>query len=753
MPRIFISYRRADSRAIAGRIYDRLVQAFNAENVFKDVDRIPPGSTFADVLDAELSKCNVLLIIIGQNWVNIADKEGKRRLDNPEDFVRIEVERGLSREGLLVIPVLVDEAPVPNPLELPDSLDKLSSLQVVQVRHDPDFHRDMNRLIDFLKVLQHQEASVQSREQAAARRNMRRTLAGIGVIALVALVGFLALVASGVIKLGGAAPATFDPEGTALAQLTQTFGAEVAAVSTAGAQASVEAILTRFVTETEIAETQTAESYTDTPTTTYTPSNTPTPTTNATATAMAQMTEQRRSTQNAKATLDSEATNDALATQNAPTNTPASTDTPPPSNTPSDTPTLTPTHTPQPTATPLPTLTLTPNAPATQTALAIAVTNAVATQNALATSLASSVSIPPKAPVKIGFMGPLTGPAEIIGHEQLNWAKLAIEDFNVATGWNVQLVEGDTELDPEKAVNVAATLVGDVNIYGIVGPAGSQEVQAVQEIFKDAQLVHISGSATSPTLTTNGYNTFFRTVPTDAAQGPTVGRYLHNGLGVTRLFVIDDQTSYSTDLAEQASITFAELGGEVVGREAVAQDDQDFTALVSEIGLSSAEAVFFPGQIATQGALLAKQLQEAGINIILFGADGFYSVSDFIENAAGATENAFVSTFAPDIHNLESAADVVTRYTQEYGEFGMFGPPIYVATMVVLEAMQRAYEGGSLTRETVRAEVARTNMESTIMGVPMAFDNNGDIKNAAFFIAQVKGDHFEFVLVTSQVIP
>src|SRR5215216_4772325 len=88
--------------------------------------------------------------------------------------------------------------------------------------------------------------------------------------------------------------------------------------------------------------------------------------------------------------------------------------------------------------------------------------------------------------VKIGVMGPFTGPAASIGQEQLNWAKLAVADFNEATGWNVELVEGDTQLDPAIAVTVAESLVADPDIYSVVGPAGSQEVAATGQMFRDA---------------------------------------------------------------------------------------------------------------------------------------------------------------------------------------------------------------------------------------------------------------------------
>ncbi len=147
MARIFISYRRADSQAITGRIYDRLTQAFGRGNVFKDVDLITPGSTFTEVLAQELSRCDTMLVIIGSEWLSITAERGQRRLDNPEDWVRMEVATALQRADMRVIPVLVDGADMPPPDELPPDLRALALRQAVVVRHDPDFHRDMNRLV------------------------------------------------------------------------------------------------------------------------------------------------------------------------------------------------------------------------------------------------------------------------------------------------------------------------------------------------------------------------------------------------------------------------------------------------------------------------------------------------------------------------------------------------------------------------------------------------------------------------------
>jgi len=151
MPKIFISYRRADSTTISGRIYDRLIAAFGKENVFKDVDNIPFGSDFRGVLAEAVSDCDVLLAVIGQKWLTVTDEGGNRRLDNPADFVRIEIETGLSRDRCLVIPVLVDNAAMPRADLMPINLRELTFKNATHVRDDPDFHPDVTRIIKSLE--------------------------------------------------------------------------------------------------------------------------------------------------------------------------------------------------------------------------------------------------------------------------------------------------------------------------------------------------------------------------------------------------------------------------------------------------------------------------------------------------------------------------------------------------------------------------------------------------------------------------
>jgi uncharacterized membrane protein YeaQ/YmgE (transglycosylase-associated protein family) len=147
---IFLSYRRADSADISGRIYDRLLGAFDRIAVFKDVDSIPLGTDFKDYLDEKVSECNVLLAVIGDKWLEAGDTSGKRHLDDPKDFVRIEIESALAR-NIPVIPLLVRGASMPSEEELPTGLKKLAFRNGTQIRSDPDFHRDMDRLISALQ--------------------------------------------------------------------------------------------------------------------------------------------------------------------------------------------------------------------------------------------------------------------------------------------------------------------------------------------------------------------------------------------------------------------------------------------------------------------------------------------------------------------------------------------------------------------------------------------------------------------------
>ena len=143
---LFLSYRRSDSLEVVGRIYDRLVRDLGADSVFKDMDNIPLGVDFVDYLDEQIKLSTALLAIIGPTWLTVTDAQGRRRIDDPNDFVRLEVASAL-RQGIPVVPVLVRGAVMPSALDLPDDLQKLARRNGMAVRPDPDFHNDMNALI------------------------------------------------------------------------------------------------------------------------------------------------------------------------------------------------------------------------------------------------------------------------------------------------------------------------------------------------------------------------------------------------------------------------------------------------------------------------------------------------------------------------------------------------------------------------------------------------------------------------------
>lgn len=149
MPKVFLSYRRDDSGGYAGRIQDQLTRDLGADVVFMDVDGIQFGRNFVEVLHEEVSKCDVLLAVIGRNWLEARDENGSRRLDDPNDFVRIEIGAALQRK-IAVVPILLEGVKIPNAGELPEDLKELAVRNGIDIRL-ASFHSDVDRLIQGLK--------------------------------------------------------------------------------------------------------------------------------------------------------------------------------------------------------------------------------------------------------------------------------------------------------------------------------------------------------------------------------------------------------------------------------------------------------------------------------------------------------------------------------------------------------------------------------------------------------------------------
>jgi hypothetical protein len=143
-PRIFISYRRSDTRHLAGRLSDRLEERFPGAHVFMDVDTIEPGADFVLSIQDAVSRCDVLIAMIGPNWLTLEDENGHRRIDRADDYVALEIATALVRD-IPVIPLLVDEVAMPRREELPDRLKPLSRRNAARLDHET-FRTDIQRI-------------------------------------------------------------------------------------------------------------------------------------------------------------------------------------------------------------------------------------------------------------------------------------------------------------------------------------------------------------------------------------------------------------------------------------------------------------------------------------------------------------------------------------------------------------------------------------------------------------------------------
>src|SRR5262245_28438199 len=149
-PRIFISYRRSDSAAIVLHIYDRLAGRYKAESVFRDINKMPLGKNFYDHIKEELAGCDVVLAVIGPQWLGI-DAQGHSRIQQSDDPVRLEVEAAL-QSGATVIPVIVDDAAIPKSTDLPESLRTFPALAGARVNVE-DFDAHLERLVQSIDVI------------------------------------------------------------------------------------------------------------------------------------------------------------------------------------------------------------------------------------------------------------------------------------------------------------------------------------------------------------------------------------------------------------------------------------------------------------------------------------------------------------------------------------------------------------------------------------------------------------------------
>ena len=304
----------------------------------------------------------------------------------------------------------------------------------------------------------------------------------------------------------------------------------------------------------------------------------------------------------------------------------------------------------------------------------------------------------------LGIAAPVTGDAASIGSQQARWARFWISRYNAShKRTKFKAVLGDTQLpDTAQAIQVAERMASNSQVLGMVGPAGSQEVQVSTAPLRRGGLGFVSGSATRTSLTTDGTRRgyFFRVVPNDDQQGPRVANYIRQVLHHTRVAVVDAQNSYSTGLSDTVQASLRN-GGVTVQRESVNEKDTtDFSSLAARIP-SNTQSVYIPWQLAPKAQLFGQALRSQGKRAILFGSDGLFDPDNF--KIAGS----YVSFFPI---NLSSPVIAAYRRGPGKGKSELFGLPSLQAADVVGRAIDKACANGTATRGEVRKFINRTDI-------------------------------------------
>ena len=330
----------------------------------------------------------------------------------------------------------------------------------------------------------------------------------------------------------------------------------------------------------------------------------------------------------------------------------------------------------------------------------------------------------------IGIEAPITGPVAPLGTEQLHFAELAVSMDNAANNTKITLVQGDTQLQPAQATTVTQQFISNSNIVGVVGPAGSQEVEAVGGPMARAGMPFISGSATAVALTTGSYPTFFRVVSKDSVQGPQDANYIVNTLHPKALMIVDDQEAYSTGLVT-AMLPVFQAAGIKVDHESVSQKVTDFSSLVAKVTPADT-VVVLPWQVAANAQQFGRDLAQEHKTAVIFGTDGLFSPGTF------TISGSYVSSFGPDITAIPADAAIAQAAQAKYGSFGTFGPPVFAATHVIDEAIASVCKAGQTpSRANVLAAIKTTNEPTSILGQPISFDSSGDLVNGKFFLFKI----------------
>lgn len=349
----------------------------------------------------------------------------------------------------------------------------------------------------------------------------------------------------------------------------------------------------------------------------------------------------------------------------------------------------------------------------------------------------------PEVVVKLGHVAPMTGPQAHLGKDNENGARLAIEELN-AQGVEIggakvkfELLGEDDQADPKQGSIVAQKLV-DAKVNGVIGHLNSGTTIPASKLYADAGIPQISGSATNPKYTQQGFATAFRVMANDVQQGKALGEFAAKQ-GVKTVAVVDDRTAYGQGLAEEFKKSATAAGLKVVADEFTNDKATDFKAILTKIKSKKADLVFFGGMDA-QGGPMAKQMKELGIKAKFLGGDGVCT-PEFMKLGGEATEGQYCSLPGMPLEKLAKGPEFKDKFTKKFGaEIQLYAPYVYDAVMVMADSMKRA---NSVEPAKYLPEVGKTQYDGVTSMIE--FDQFGDLKGGAISVYQYKGGKLEYV--------
>jgi branched-chain amino acid transport system substrate-binding protein len=346
--------------------------------------------------------------------------------------------------------------------------------------------------------------------------------------------------------------------------------------------------------------------------------------------------------------------------------------------------------------------------------------------------------------IKIGHAGPLTGSIAHLGKDNENGARLAIEQANEAKiklgGKEVKfvLVAEDDQADPKVGTTVAQKMV-DAKVAGVVGHLNSGVTIPASAIYHQAGIPMITGSATNPKLTEQGFNNVFRVVGRDDQQGPAIASYLASENKPKIVAVIDDATAYGEGIANEVEKTLKAGGVNVLPREKGTDKTTDWKAILTKLKGHAPDAIFYGGMDATGGPLI-KQGRELGITAVFSFGDG--ACTDKMHELAGDAAEGLLCSQAGIPPQAASKAFQEAYKKRFNAEPILYAPFTYDAANLLIAAMQKA---DSADPAKYLPELAKIEFKGATG--PISFDAKGDRKDAEITIFTMKGGKIEPIAV------